>query len=77
MCYNLYGDYMKNKVGIIVSIVLVFLFVVFIDYDYSKRNNKVPKLVIKTENNFLGLFYKGKKCDNYVTFAGYKVKNII
>ena len=77
MCYNLYGDYMKNKVGIIVSIFLVFLFVVFIDYDYSKRNNKVPKLVIKTENHFLGLFYKGKNCDNYVTFAGYKVKNII
>lgn len=68
---------MKNKVGIIVSVLLVFLFFVYIDYDYAKKNNKVPRFVIKSENNFIGLFYKGKTCEDYITFAGFKVKNII
>lgn len=67
---------MKNKVGIIASLILVILFAIYIDYDYAKRMNKLPKLVIKNNNNYVGLFYKVFKCDDYYSFSGFSVKKI-
>jgi hypothetical protein len=44
--YNYKGDNMKNKLGIFISVISIILFAIYIDYDYAKRTNKLPKLVL-------------------------------
>lgn len=60
---------MKNKIGIIISIILIIAFIIFIDYDYAKKKGKKPIFTIKIENNkkeqeniYIGMFYKTFEC---------------
>ena len=67
---------MKNKMGIIVSLILIILFAIYIDYDYAKRKKQLPKLVIKNKSKYVGFLYKVFKCDDYISFANYSVKKV-
>ena len=78
---------MKNrKIGIIVSICLLIIFCIFIDYDYAKRKGQKPFFTIKVRNNvknqyneYLGFFYRTYECyaeENNFIFSGLKVKKI-
>ena len=78
---------MKNrKIGIIVSICLIIIFCIFIDYDYAKRKGQKPFFTIKVRNNvknqyneYLGFFYRTYECyaeENNFIFSGLKVKKI-
>lgn len=67
---------MKNKLGIFISVISIILFAIYIDYDYAKRTNKLPKLVFKNDGNYIGLFYKVFKCDDVLSFSNYSVKKV-
>lgn len=67
---------MNNKIGIIISILIIILFAIYIDYDYAKRNNQLPKLVVESNDNYVGFLYKVFKCNNYFSFANYSVKKV-
>lgn len=67
---------MNNKIGIIISILIIILFAIYIDYDYAKRNNQLPKFVVENNDNYVGFLYKVFKCNNYFSFANYSVKKV-